>query len=211
MNSHSQVIKQDVMKTKLPDFDLCVSNIPYKISSPLISTLLYAPHHSFRSATLLLQKEFAKRLISNPGDPSFSRLSINVSLVSTVTLIQDVSKHNFAPVPKVDSSVVCIRPHLKLPMVDLNEWYAFTLLCFGTKNKTLGAIFRQKKKVANLMGNFRMSSAELGETGLFKEKMIGILKTSGFEERRPSKLSCDELLELLLLFNNEGIYFKCQS
>ncbi|KAK9089832.1 hypothetical protein Scep_028914 [Stephania cephalantha] len=62
----------------------------------------------------------------------------------------DVSKRDFIPCPKVDSSVVKIHPKVNVPSVDMNEWWAFTRTCFSKKNKTLGATFKQKKKAYEL-------------------------------------------------------------
>lgn len=234
-----QLISKDALKTEFPQFDLVVANIPYGISSPLIAKLVFGTS-PFRSATLLLQKEFARRLLANPGDSEFNRLAVNVKLVAEVEHVMDVSKRYFFPVPKVDSSVVVIRPKVEIPSVDLNEWCAFTRTCFSKKNKTLGATFKQKKKLVELMrisklmglnkknmmvrdvsnsddaedeegradriGNFKSPCLETGVT-LFKEKLIGVLKSSGFEDKRPSKLSVEELLHLLSLFNQNKIYF----
>ncbi|KAH9623024.1 hypothetical protein KSS87_021169, partial [Heliosperma pusillum] len=237
------LIREDALKTEFPKFDLVVANIPYNISSPLIAKLVFGTW-SFRSATLLLQKEFARRLLANPGDSEFNRLAVNVKLVADVEHIMDVSKRDFFPVPKVDSSVVIIRPKVDIPNVDLSEWCAFTRTCFCKKNKTLGATFKQKKKlielmrISELMGSkdntstfqddstviddhedakdvheivngadpSRLLYSVMGMT-LFKEKVVGILKSSGFEDKRPSKLSVEGLLHLLSLFNQNKIYF----
>ncbi|KAK8607491.1 hypothetical protein V6N13_053224 [Hibiscus sabdariffa] len=71
------------MKVEFPQFDLVVANIPYGISSPLVAKLVYGGN-PFRSATLLLQKEFARRLLAKSGDSEFSRLAVNVKLVTDV-------------------------------------------------------------------------------------------------------------------------------
>ncbi|GMI68175.1 adenosine dimethyl transferase 1B [Hibiscus trionum] len=235
------VICKDAMKAEFPQFDLVVANIPYGISSPLIAKLVYGGN-PFRSATLLLQKEFARRLLAKPGDSEFNRLAVNVKLVADVEFVMDVSKREFLPCPKVDSSVVIIRPKNEIPNVNLNEWCAFTRTCFSKKNKTLGATFKQKKKVIQLLklaetrsskresalighnyefdeyydgnieednngeDNFASSCSDL-EMNLFKDKIVGVLKKGGFEDKRPSKLSNEELLHLLSLFNQAGIYF----
>lgn len=230
-----QVIHSDALKVNFPRFDLVVANIPYGISSPLVVKLVYGGN-AYRSATLLLQKEFARRLLASPGESEFNRLAVNVKLVADVEFVMDVSKRDFVPCPKVDSSVVIIRPKREIPNVNLNEWWGFTKTCFGKKNRTLGATFKQKKKVIEL---FRLSkgadkdtdhsdcfevddgdnknanddevcysSHSLGtETSLFKEKIIKVLKSSGFEDKRPSKLCNEELLHLLSLFNQAGICF----
>jgi len=46
-----------------------------------------------------------------------------------------------------------------------------------------------------------------GETSEFKEKVMNVLKEGGFEEKRSSKLSQQEFLYLLSLFNKSGIHF----
>lgn len=234
------------MKTEFPEFDLVVANIPYEISSPLVTKLVYGAK-PFRSATLLLQKEFARRLMANPGDSEYNRLAVNVKLVADVEFVMDVSKRDFVPSPKVDSSVVIIRSKAEIPDVNLNEWLAFTRSCFNKKNKTLGAIFKQKRKVmellslskmagsksTNIVGNDRHGRGEDGdgdhidreisledsyscfysdnEISSFKYRIIQVLKSRGFEDKRPSKLSNEELTQLLAHFNQDGIYFHDQK
>ncbi|KAG5530277.1 hypothetical protein RHGRI_030595 [Rhododendron griersonianum] len=236
------VICSDALKIEFPRFDLVVANIPYGISSPLVAKLVFGMNQ-FRSATLLFQKEFARRLLANPGDSEFNRLAVNVKLVADVEFIMDVSKRDFLPCPKVDSSVVKIWPKAQVPDVDLHEWWAFTRTCFGKKNKTLGATFKQKKKVMELyhlsgksvcndenIGSWRHkgkfshvevdgdgASDEGGcssfscsgvEMSLFREKIVWVLQSNGFEDKRPSKLSNEELLHLLSSFNQAGICFN---
>ena len=52
-----QLIHSDFMKVQLPFFNICVANIPYQISSPLVFKLL--SHHAsgckFRCAILMVQ------------------------------------------------------------------------------------------------------------------------------------------------------------
>jgi 18S rRNA (adenine1779-N6/adenine1780-N6)-dimethyltransferase len=232
-----QVITGDAVEVDFPEFDVCVANIPYGISSPLITKLLFGPYR-FRTATLLLQ-EFTRRLVATPGDGEYNRLAANVRLVADVKLLMDVSKQDFVPMPRVDSSVVEIRPRAVVPGVDLAEWLAFTRVCFGQKNKTLGAIFKQKRMVTELFSRSqravgRESSAggvgldgaldddsdedlnakadgTVGfnddELGSFKERITGALESAELGGNRPSKLSNDELLRLLRLFNERGVRF----
>ncbi|CAK9157087.1 unnamed protein product [Ilex paraguariensis] len=153
------VISKDALKTEFPQFDLVVANIPYGISSPLVAKLVFGVN-PFRSATLLLQKEFAKRLLANPGDSEFNRLAVNVKLVAEVEFVMNVSKRDFLPCPRVYSSVVKIRPKAEIPHVDLDEWWAFTRTCFRKKNKTLGATFKQKKNLYELLKLSRLTGSD---------------------------------------------------
>lgn len=64
-----------------------------------------------------------------------------------------VGRNNFRPPPKVDSSVVRIEPRRPPPPVNLREWDGLVRLCFGRKNKTLGAVFRQNSTLDLLAHN----------------------------------------------------------
>lgn len=61
-----------------------------------------------------------------------------------------VGKNNFRPPPKVDSSVVRIEPRNPPPPVNFKEWDGLIRVCFGRKNKTLGAIFHQSSTLSML-------------------------------------------------------------
>ncbi|XP_021823547.1 ribosomal RNA small subunit methyltransferase-like [Prunus avium] len=153
-----QVIQGDVLKTELPYFDICVANIPYQISSPLTFKLLkHQP--AFRCAIIMFQREFAMRLVAQPGDKLYCRLTVNTQLLSRVSHLLKVGRNNFRPPPKVDSSVVRIEPRKPPFEVNQKEWDGFLRICFNRKNKTLGSIFRQKSVINLLEKNYKTLQA----------------------------------------------------
>lgn len=247
-----QVIQGDILKTELPYFDVCVANVPYQISSPITFKLL-SHRPLFRCAVIMFQKEFAQRLVAQPGDSLFCRLSVNTQLLARVFHLLKVGKNNFRPPPKVDSSVVRIEPRNPLPPINFKEWDGLIRLCFNRKNKTLGSIFRQKAVLALIEKNYKTFQAlqeaggsearvpavdpsilgDLGEdqsmevdvnadgdgmeieeedgaqqgNTFFKEKCLGVLAEGGYEDKRSSKLTQDDFLRLLALFNKAGVHF----
>lgn len=83
------ILAGQVIKVHLPHFDVCVSNTPYQISSPLVFKLLaLAP--APRTCVLMFQREFAMRLIAKPGDKFYSRLSVNAQMWAKVEHIMKV-------------------------------------------------------------------------------------------------------------------------
>lgn len=84
-----EVMLGDVIKTDLPYFDVCISNTPYQISSPLVFKLL-AQSPAPRCCILMFQQEFAMRLVAKSGDPLYCRLSVNAQMWSKVTHIMKV-------------------------------------------------------------------------------------------------------------------------
>ena len=75
------LIRGDAIKTKWPYFDLCIANLPYQISSPVIFKLL-SHRPLFKCGVIMVQREFALRLIAQPGSELYCRLSANVQLLA---------------------------------------------------------------------------------------------------------------------------------
>ena len=69
---------------------------------------------------------------------------------------------------KVDSSVVRIEPLRPPPPVNFREWDGLVRLCFGRKNKTLGAIFRQHHTLALLEENHAITQVRFQSSLLFR-------------------------------------------
>ncbi|KAL4919032.1 ribosomal RNA adenine dimethylase-domain-containing protein [Aspergillus aurantiobrunneus] len=151
-----QIVLGDFIKTdlsKLPQFQVVISNTPYQISSPLIFKLLSMPNPP-KMAVLMVQREFALRLIARPGDALYSRLSVNVQFFSRVSHIMKVGRNNFRPPPQVESSVVRIEPKSGRPEISWDEWDGMLRICFVRKNKTLRAAFMATKIRAMIERNW---------------------------------------------------------
>lgn len=177
------LLKGDAIKTDWPFFDICVANLPYQISSPVIFKLL-CHRPSFRCAVIMVQREFAMRMVAQPGSECYCRLAVNLQLLAKVDHLMKVSKKNFRPPPKVESSVVRIEPKNPMPEVDFIQWDNLLRICFLRKNKTMGAIFRTKVILKNL---FKSNSEGKNEPNLnmglngFNYKLLAT-ENKGFDE-----------------------------
>ena len=161
MQKRLEIMLGDVIKTApLPYFDVCVSNTPYQISSPLTFKLL-ATRPAPRAAVLMFQREFAMRLFAHPGDRLYSRLSANAQMWASITHVMKVSKNNFSPPPMVESSVVRIVPKVPRPQISYEEWDGLLRVCFVRKNKTLRAGFLGTTGIMDMLeANFRTWCAQ---------------------------------------------------
>lgn len=200
----------DFVKADLPFFDICISNTPYQISSPLIFRLL-THRPLFRVAILMFQKEFAMRLVARPGSPLWSRLSANVQLYAKVDHVRAVSRNNFRPPPQVDSSVVRLVPLDPPPPVKFEEFDGLTRIVFSRRNKTVHANFAAKGLLAMLESNWRTWCSEkditITDEEDFKKKVESILEESGYGAKRAASLDVDDFLKLLSAFHDCGIHF----
>ena len=144
------VLLGDVIKTPLPYFDVCVSNTPYQISSPLVFKLL-AMSPAPRTCILMFQREFAMRLVARPGDALYCRLSVNAQMWAKITHVMKVGKNNFRPPPAVESSVVRLEPKNPRPQLSYEEWDGLLRIAFVRKNKTLRASFLGVRSILELI------------------------------------------------------------
>jgi len=155
-----KVMLGDVIKTELPHFDVCISNTPYQISSPLVFKLLALPAPP-RSCILMFQREFAMRLFAKPGEKLYSRLSVNVQMWAKVSHIMKVGRNNFNPPPLVESNVVRIEPKFPRPQIAYEEWDGLLRIAFVRKNRTLRASFLGTSAVVELLAsNYKLFCAQ---------------------------------------------------
>ncbi|KAI8866401.1 rRNA adenine dimethylase [Ramicandelaber brevisporus] len=210
MQRKLEIIHGDAIKREFPFFDVCISNTPYQISSPLVFKLL-AHRPLFRCAVLMFQREFALRLVAKPGDEHYCRLSANVQLYAKVSHVMKVAKGNFKPPPLVESSVVKIEPLDPPPPVDFEEWDGMMRIVFGRKNRTLAASFKNSTVLETIEQNYKTYCAatdKIVEEGLdIKQKVLDVLDSLGYSERRASKIDNDDFLKLLAAYNEVGIHF----
>ncbi|HSH47798.1 MAG TPA: 16S rRNA (adenine(1518)-N(6)/adenine(1519)-N(6))-dimethyltransferase RsmA [Halomonas sp.] len=115
-----------------------VGNLPYNISTPLITHLLKAGD-AVADMHFMLQQEVVERLAAPAGGPQRGRLSVLAQYYCRVELLFRVPPEAFVPRPKVVSAVVRLTPHATLPYPARDETLLFTLVreAFAQRRKTL--------------------------------------------------------------------------
>jgi len=110
-----KIIHQDALWFDLSNLEKykVVANIPYNITSPLIRKFLEGDHKP-ELMVLTIQKEVAERITAKPGSSERGLLTIIVEFYADAEIIMEVPRKNFYPVPKVDSAVIKIQPHIHL-------------------------------------------------------------------------------------------------
>jgi len=205
-----EIMIGDFVKAELPYFDVCISNTPYQISSPLVFRLL-SHRPLFRVAILMFQREFALRLVARPGTSLWSRLSANVQLYSKVDHVMKVGKNNFRPAPLVESSVVRIVPLDPPPPIRFEEFDGLNRIIFGRRNKTIHGNFMAKGVVEMLEKNWKTWCAEqeqmITDDMDMKARIEKVLDDTGNSENRAAKMDVDDLLKLLAAFHDIGVHF----
>ena len=124
---------EDFLKAKdVPEGTICVSNIPYSITGPIIEKIIEC---EFEKAIIMVQKEVAERILANPGKKVYGYLSVIVQAFYDVRKTFDVSKSHFVPNPEVDSTVMEMKR--KEVNLDYRRFKKFVSMIFSKKRKTL--------------------------------------------------------------------------
>lgn len=132
------LVRGDAVDAPLPPFTACVSNLPYQISSPFLFRLLDLP---FRVAVLLVQKEFADRLVAAAGTDDYGRLSVMAAVQCEASIVARVPPGAFDPPPRVDSALVKLTP--RAPGFDVPPNFA---------DVVQRAFSQRRKKLSNSLG-----------------------------------------------------------
>ena len=91
-----------------------IANIPYQITSPLLSRL--ETHQArFSRIVLMLQKEVAERLTASVGTKAYGLMTLRLQLIFDIKIEMQVPREMFDPVPGVDSAVIVMSPRTNPP------------------------------------------------------------------------------------------------
>lgn len=184
-DNFEKIICQDALKVSYTELSAkygrkfkVVSNLPYNISTPMIFKLL-DEREVLSLLVLMLQKEVAQRIVSQPDAKEYGVLSVFVQLLADVRIEFNVPPSCFYPAPKVYSSVVRFDI-LQRPRVEVDDMEFFKKVVkasFGQRRKTLfNALKALKLPALKIRSALELSQIDLqrrGETLTLEE--FGIL------------------------------------
>jgi 16S rRNA (adenine1518-N6/adenine1519-N6)-dimethyltransferase len=139
------LVKVDILKLDLksyvppePGKITVAGNIPYYLTTPLITRFLTQFHSAVRTIYLMVQKEVADRLTSNPGTKAWGALTLCAQYYSNPRKILEVPARCFKPSPKVDSAFISLELKPSFPLEGDCERGFFALV---------RAIFQSRRKI----------------------------------------------------------------
>lgn len=142
---NAEIVSADVMKLDLPRLvsdkllpftPIVCANLPYNITTPVLTRLLECG--SFRSITVMIQREVARRVCAAPGGPDCGAFSLFCQYHAQCELLFEVPPECFLPAPKVTSAVVRLLPRAEPPVEGAPEAiFAVVRAAFSQRRKTL--------------------------------------------------------------------------
>lgn len=160
-----------------------IANLPYHITTPLLIKFFHEAPHLWKTITVMVQDEVARRITAQPGGKDYSSLTVFLNFFAEVSYAFKVSPGCFFPKPQVASAVVHMVVKDSFPLGDHD------ILAFFTLTRT--AFGKRRKVLANTLKDLYP-----------KDKVLAALQELHFSETtRPEALSLHDYLNLFHLLS----------
>ena len=189
-----EVIFRDFNKIDLKEFEqeideyLVVANLPYYITTPLVTKLLEESEKA-QGLSIMVQEEVAERFCAKENTPEYGSITAAIALKGSAKIVKRVSRNLFYPRPNVDSAVVRIDFERGRVQVKSETAYRQTVKC---------AFLNRRKTLENNLVNFFSISREKAKEAL---NQAGIDEKARGETLSPQKFAilADTLTDLGVL------------
>lgn len=118
------------------EFDILVSSLPYSESSRFVNWLSGT---SFRRAVVLLQDDFVRKILAEPGDREYRGVSALAQLAFDVKVVERVKREAFAPQPRVNSVMVRLSPRRRVSKEEASN----IARLFSLRRRRVGAVLEK--------------------------------------------------------------------
>ena len=155
---------------------LVLGNLPYNISSKILSNFCLNNKIKVSKMILMFQKEVAERIIAKVNSKEYSRITIFSNWKFDIKKIIDVKPNSFYPKPKVYSSILEFTPKKKVHEI---------------KNP------KNLEKITRVFFSQRRKMIKKPIQSLFKDFKFDYSKINAEPSDRPQNLSVDKYLKIV--------------
>jgi 16S rRNA (adenine1518-N6/adenine1519-N6)-dimethyltransferase len=167
-----KVINQDVLdfdEKDLKEYSV-VSNLPFSVSTHVIRKFLES-NNPPKKMIVITQKEVALRMRASV--PRMTILSVAIQFYADVKILFTISRGNFFPRPKIESSVVEITPREKIK-TDEKKFFELVRAGFSSPrkkafNNIASGLGFNKKKLKEIFDKLNIDTGRRAETFTIEE------------------------------------------
>jgi 16S rRNA (adenine1518-N6/adenine1519-N6)-dimethyltransferase len=139
-----ELINEDILTYDIPQVDRCVANLPFEISSEILTLL----GENQIQSSLILQKELAEKIIADPESTEYSHFTVLINYYFIPVKLRDVSSSNYHPSPEVDTSIVKLYPNKERHEIeDEGQFFKIVKALFTHKRKKLRNAFVDARNI----------------------------------------------------------------
>ena len=180
-NKKIRIYNKDVLKfnfeKKLEKDTIIFGNLPYNIASQILVNIIkfkkWPPKYS--CLIFMFQKEMADRIIGKYGTSKYGRLSILTNYRLSILNKFKVSPNCFFPRPKIDSTVLLLKPNSKIKnkIKNIENLEKITHVFFSKKrkmiNKSFSKLFKNSENLSQKLNiNLALRPDQLNENDFYK-------------------------------------------
>ena len=181
------IIKKDILKIPYNFYSekkfLILGNLPYNISTKILSDWCLNDKLNVSKMILMFQKEVAKRILADVNSKEYSRITILSKWKFDIKKVTDVKANSFFLKPKVQSTVLEFIPKKKFHKIkDPKNLEKITKVFFNQRRKMI------KKPINILFKNFQ-----------FNYKKFNIKPSD-----RPQNINVDKYLRIVNEYESLG-------
>ncbi|UCB57525.1 MAG: ribosomal RNA small subunit methyltransferase A [Candidatus Omnitrophota bacterium] len=188
-----EIISGDILEIDMEKFTRnklkVVGNLPYYITTPIITYLLEKQRENINDIFITVQREVGERLRAEKNSKDYSAITILIKYFTDCRVLFPIPKRAFYPQPKVDSVFVHLHI-LKKPSVKVNnqeQFFKIVHSCFNQRRKTIPNSLSHKLP------------------GIEKESIQKMLKDKDIDIKvRPENLSLEEFARIEDAFYKRG-------
>ena len=174
------IIKKDILKIPYKFYSekkfLILGNLPYNISTKILSDWCLNDKLNVSKMILMFQKEVAERILADVNSKEYSRITILSKWKFDIKKVTDVKANSFFPKPKVQSTVLKFVPKEKFHIIkNPKNLEKVTKVFFNQRRKMI------KKPISILFKNYQ-----------FNYKKFNIKPTD-----RPQNINVDKYLQIV--------------
>jgi len=150
-----------------------VANIPYYITSPIINKLL-EHRENIDEIYLMVQKEVAERIVSQPYSKNMSLLTHAVQFYAETKYLFTVPKEKFNPIPKVDSAfleIKILKDRKYESQISEEKYFKYLKEAFSNKRKSIVNNLIKLGFPKNVVGN---TLEKVGKTRLARTEEFSV-------------------------------------
>lgn len=156
-----------------------VSNLPYYISTPLITkTIYHLPR--FRTIAVMVQLEVAEKIIAEPDTEQYGTLAAKVAALFRAEIARVVPSSAFTPEPHVDSAFVVMKPQALIEDDECAKYDKLIRASFAARRKTMLSNIKAgysltREAAEALLVESRVEPSRRAET-LSAQEFVGLLR-----------------------------------
>lgn len=185
-----EIIQGDILKIQIPNHNKVVSNIPYKMTGPILDRIFFRMNSPI--GILIIEKSISDRIFISGDYKRFSRITISVNTFMEPTSQTKISRKSFYPVPKVALSLIKL-----IPKYPIDSFFSERRALEFFLRFISGIMPYKNKNIVNAIDLFFKKQKDIHYT---KEEVNSILQMNNYDNKKVFDFEIDEYTKISKLF-----------